>query len=81
MGKASGAVSLASAWNSCWEAWRFITMDRSCHTQLLAEAAGAPVQLEDASAAATREQIGTHLAGWSSVSRSRLASFARNLTC
>ncbi len=44
MGKASGAVSLAPAWNACWEAWRFLTMDRSCHAQLLAEAAGAPAQ-------------------------------------
>lgn len=45
-------------------AWWFITMDRSCQAQLLAEAAGAPVKIDPANAAATREQVGTHLAGW-----------------
>jgi ribulose-5-phosphate 4-epimerase/fuculose-1-phosphate aldolase len=45
-------------------AWWFITMDRSCQAQLLAEAAGAPVKIDPATAAATREQVGTHLAGW-----------------
>lgn len=45
-------------------AWWFITMDRSCQAQLLAEAAGKPVKIEHASAIATREQVGSHLAGW-----------------
>src|SRR5712692_1678173 len=45
-------------------AWWFITMDRSCQAQLLAEAAGAPVKIDPATAVATREQIGTHEAGW-----------------
>jgi ribulose-5-phosphate 4-epimerase/fuculose-1-phosphate aldolase len=45
-------------------AWWFITMERSCHAQLLAEAAGAPIKIDDASAAATRQQIGSHAAGW-----------------
>jgi ribulose-5-phosphate 4-epimerase/fuculose-1-phosphate aldolase len=45
-------------------AWWFITMDRSCHAQLLAEAAGSPVKVGKASAEATRQQIGTHEAGW-----------------
>ncbi|MGA8223138.1 MAG: class II aldolase/adducin family protein [Candidatus Acidiferrales bacterium] len=45
-------------------AWWFITMDRSCQAQLLAEAAGAPVKIDPANAAATREQVGSHLAGW-----------------
>ena len=44
--------------------WWFITMDRSCHAQLLAEAAGDPVKIDHANAAGTREQIGSHLAGW-----------------
>lgn len=44
--------------------WWFITMDRSCQAQLLAEAAGVPVKIEHAAALATREQIGSHLAGW-----------------
>ena len=45
-------------------AWWFITMDRSCQAQLLAEAAGTPVKIDAVNAAATRELIGTHLAGW-----------------
>ena len=45
-------------------AWWFVTMDRSCHAQLLAEAAGDPVKIDAANAAATRDQIGSHLAGW-----------------
>jgi ribulose-5-phosphate 4-epimerase/fuculose-1-phosphate aldolase len=45
-------------------AWWFITMDRSCQAQLLAEAAGAPVKIDPANASATREQVGSHLAGW-----------------
>jgi len=45
-------------------AWWFITMDRSCHAQLLAEAAGTPVKIEQASAEATKQLIGTHEAGW-----------------
>src|SRR6202040_3056320 len=45
-------------------AWWFITMDRSCQSQLLAEAAGKPVKIEHATAVGTREQVGSHLAGW-----------------
>ena len=44
--------------------WWFITMDRSCHAQLLAEAVGKPVLIARESALATRELIGTHQAGW-----------------
>jgi ribulose-5-phosphate 4-epimerase/fuculose-1-phosphate aldolase len=45
-------------------AWWFITMDRSCQAQLLAEAAGKPVKIDHASAVATRETVGSHFAGW-----------------
>jgi ribulose-5-phosphate 4-epimerase/fuculose-1-phosphate aldolase len=45
-------------------AWWFITMERSCHAQLLADAAGAPIKIGDGSAAATRQQVGSHAAGW-----------------
>ena len=45
-------------------AWWFITMDRSCHAQLLAEAAGDPVKIDHVNATGTREQVGSHLAGW-----------------
>ena len=45
-------------------AWWFITMDRSCHAQLLAEGAGTPVKIDSVHARATRELIGTHHAGW-----------------
>lgn len=44
--------------------WWFVTMDRSCQAQLLAEAAGEPVTIDPAHAAATRELVGSHLAGW-----------------
>ena len=45
-------------------AWWFITMDRSCHAQLLAEAVGTPVKIEPAEAKATKQQIGTQTVGW-----------------
>jgi ribulose-5-phosphate 4-epimerase/fuculose-1-phosphate aldolase len=45
-------------------AWWFITMERSCQAQLLAEAAGVPVKIDHANAAATKQQVGNHLAGW-----------------
>jgi ribulose-5-phosphate 4-epimerase/fuculose-1-phosphate aldolase len=45
-------------------AWWFISMERSCHSQLMAEAAGKPVHIAPKDAALTREQIGSHLAGW-----------------
>ena len=44
--------------------WWFITMDRSCHAQLLAEAAGNPLPIAHADALRTRELIGTHTGGW-----------------
>ncbi len=44
--------------------WWFITMDRSCQAQLLAEAAGTPVLIDDDAAQLTRSQVGSHLAGW-----------------
>src|SRR5258706_14131416 len=43
--------------------WWFITMERSCQAQLLAEAAGVPVKIDPATALATREQIGSPMAG------------------
>jgi ribulose-5-phosphate 4-epimerase/fuculose-1-phosphate aldolase len=45
-------------------AWWFVTMDRSCHAQLLAEAAGQPKKIDPANAAIARQQVGSHLAGW-----------------
>jgi ribulose-5-phosphate 4-epimerase/fuculose-1-phosphate aldolase len=45
-------------------AWWFITMERSCHAQLMAEAAGTPVLIEPAMAKHTAGQVGTHFAGW-----------------
>jgi ribulose-5-phosphate 4-epimerase/fuculose-1-phosphate aldolase len=45
-------------------AWWFITMDRSCHSQLLAEAAGKPVPIAPESAALARRQVGSEFAGW-----------------
>jgi len=45
-------------------AWWFITMDRSCHAQLLAEAAGEPIKIDHENAIATRGQVGNPMAGW-----------------
>jgi ribulose-5-phosphate 4-epimerase/fuculose-1-phosphate aldolase len=45
-------------------AWWFITMERSCHAQLAAMAAGTPVPLTHDEALQVRAQIGTPYAGW-----------------
>ncbi|PZS23696.1 MAG: class II aldolase/adducin family protein [Acidimicrobiales bacterium] len=45
-------------------AWWFATMDRSCQTQLLAEAAGTPVLIEPEMAALAASQVGSHHSGW-----------------
>jgi ribulose-5-phosphate 4-epimerase/fuculose-1-phosphate aldolase len=45
-------------------AWWFLTMERSCQAQLLAEAAGAPVLIDEASAELTASQVGSRIAGW-----------------
>ena len=45
-------------------AWWFITMERSCQAQLLAEAAGTPVLIDPDMARLTSSQVGSHMAGW-----------------
>jgi len=45
-------------------AWWFVRMDRCCEVQLLAEAAGAPVIIDDAAARQVYAEQGTHVAGW-----------------
>ncbi len=44
-------------------AWWFITMERSCQAQLLAEAAGTPKLITPEAAAATYETVGSSMAG------------------
>jgi ribulose-5-phosphate 4-epimerase/fuculose-1-phosphate aldolase len=44
--------------------WWFITMDRSCQAQLLAEAAGKPIPITHESALMARGQVGNEIAGW-----------------
>jgi ribulose-5-phosphate 4-epimerase/fuculose-1-phosphate aldolase len=44
--------------------WWFVTMERSCQAQLLAEAAGDPVLIDPDQAALTATQVGNHQAGW-----------------
>ncbi|HVM08835.1 MAG TPA: class II aldolase/adducin family protein [Acidimicrobiales bacterium] len=44
--------------------WWFITMERSCQVQLLAEAAGTPVLIDPEMAKLTSTQVGSHAAGW-----------------
>jgi len=48
--------------------WWFITMERSCQAQLLAEAAGTPVLISPDAARLTASQVGSHVAGWFSFS-------------
>jgi ribulose-5-phosphate 4-epimerase/fuculose-1-phosphate aldolase len=48
--------------------WWFITMERSCQAQLLAEAAGTPVPISPEAAELTASQVGSHVAGWFSFS-------------
>jgi ribulose-5-phosphate 4-epimerase/fuculose-1-phosphate aldolase len=45
-------------------AWWFITMERTCHVQLMAEAAGDPVAIDDECAALTQSLVGSEAAGW-----------------
>jgi ribulose-5-phosphate 4-epimerase/fuculose-1-phosphate aldolase len=44
--------------------WWFITMERTCQAQLLADAAGTTVPIEPEHAAHTHGQVGSELAGW-----------------
>jgi ribulose-5-phosphate 4-epimerase/fuculose-1-phosphate aldolase len=45
-------------------AWWFLTMERSCQAQLLAEAAGTPVLIDESAAELTASQVGSRIAGW-----------------
>jgi ribulose-5-phosphate 4-epimerase/fuculose-1-phosphate aldolase len=45
-------------------AWWFITMERTCQAQLLAEAAGTPVPIDRHHAEITARQVGPRQAGW-----------------
>ncbi|RAS84316.1 class II aldolase/adducin family protein [Priestia endophytica] len=45
-------------------AWWFITMERSCQAQLMAEAAGKPILIDKKHATLTAEQTGTEYEGW-----------------
>ncbi len=45
-------------------AWWFITMERTCQAQLLAEAAGTPVLIDHDQAEKTAAQVGGKHAGW-----------------
>ena len=44
--------------------WWFVTMERSCQAQLMAEAVGKPVLIKPEYATQTHGQVGSHLAGW-----------------
>ena len=45
-------------------AWWFITMERTCQSQLLAEAAGTPVLIDSETARLTQTQVGSKGGGW-----------------
>ena len=44
-------------------AWWFITMERSCQVQLMAEAAGTPIIIDDETAKNTHANVGSDIAG------------------
>jgi len=44
--------------------WWFITMERSCQAQLMAEAAGTPVLIDADQAERTSKFVGNTYAGW-----------------
>jgi ribulose-5-phosphate 4-epimerase/fuculose-1-phosphate aldolase len=45
-------------------AWWFITMERTCEVQLMADAAGTPILIDDECARTTAKQVGHPAAGW-----------------
>ena len=45
-------------------AWWFITMDRSCQSQLTAETVGSPIKIPHETALHAREVMGSHESGW-----------------
>lgn len=44
--------------------WWFITMDRSCQAQMLAESVGEPLRISHDAAIRAREIVGSHNTGW-----------------
>lgn len=57
-----GLLTVGGTVDEC--AWWFITMERTCQSQLLAEAAGTPVSIRHESAKETADLVGSPLAGW-----------------
>jgi ribulose-5-phosphate 4-epimerase/fuculose-1-phosphate aldolase len=45
-------------------AWWFVTLERTCQAQLLAQAAGTPVPIDPEQAEQTAAQVGHPMAGW-----------------
>lgn len=45
-------------------AWWFVTMERSCQAQLMAESAGTPMRIDPDLAEKTQREVGNRLAGW-----------------
>ncbi len=45
-------------------AWWYISLERSCQAQLLAEAAGRPSIIKHETARLTQSQVGSHTSGW-----------------
>ena len=62
-------------------AWWFITMERSCQAQLMAEAAGTPVPIDPARAKQTRDKSVPSSRAGSASSRCSRGSPAKNPTC
>jgi ribulose-5-phosphate 4-epimerase/fuculose-1-phosphate aldolase len=44
--------------------WWFVTMERSCQAQLLAESVGTPISIDPEMARLTKSQVGEHVSGY-----------------
>ena len=62
-------------------AWWFITMERSCQVQLMADAAGDPMPIDDECATLTHSQVGSRPPDGSASSRSTTRSSPSSPTC
>jgi hypothetical protein len=62
-------------------AWWFISMERCCQSQLLAESDGSPVVMSEEAAKRAHQEVGSELAGWFSFQPLFKKSFACSLIC
>lgn len=69
LGKSKAVIMKNHGWITTGQSvdeavWWFISAEKCCHAQLMADAAGKPISIPRDTAVLTRNQIGTPLAGW-----------------